>query len=112
MQVFSPRYPGYEDMALPEVEDAVAAYDEMLAFRKLLERGEVLAWDVPREQDDGAVWSGLRLGDRAVVRVFKQGGGSAKTTARPWPQRAFELEATAGGATWLLERGGTAQKVG
>src|SRR5919201_441576 len=34
MQVFSPRYKGYEDMAVPDVADAVAAYDDMLAFRE------------------------------------------------------------------------------
>ena len=46
MQIFSPRMKGYEDMALPEVEDAVAAYDEMLAFRPFLEDGEVLTYEI------------------------------------------------------------------
>src|SRR5262245_48014561 len=55
MQVFSPRQPGYEDMALPEVEDAVAVYDEMLAYREFLADGEVLNYEVPREQDDGVI---------------------------------------------------------
>ena len=52
-------------MALPEVEDAVMAYDEMLAFRDFLDNGEVLTYEIPRSQDDGVVWSGMRLGSRA-----------------------------------------------
>ncbi len=48
MQIFSPRMKGYEDMALPEVEDAVAAYDDMLAFREFLDDGEVLTYEIPR----------------------------------------------------------------
>jgi hypothetical protein len=110
MQVFSPRMKGYEDMALPEVEDAAAAYDEMLAVREFLEGGEVLSYDVPREQDDGVVWSGMRRGDRAVIRVFKQGGGSARQKVRPWGEREFELEATGEGQTYLLAKDGEARK--
>jgi hypothetical protein len=110
MQVFSPRMKGFEDSALPEVEDAVAAYDEMLAFRPFLDGGDVLNYDVPREQDDGVVWSGLRLGDKAVVRVFKQGGGKAVQTVRPWGDRDFALEATGEGVTYRVERKGTATR--
>ncbi len=111
MQVFAPRMKSYEDMALPEFEDAVAIYDEMLAFREFLDKGEILNFDVPHEQDDGVVWSGLRLGNRAVVRVFKQGGGKAKATIRPWGPKAFELEADGAGQTFLLDQEGTAKKV-
>ena len=111
MQVFAPRMKSYEDMALPEIEDAVAIYDEMLAFREFLDKGEILTYDVPHEQDDGVVWSGLRLGNRAVVRVFKQGGGKAKQTLRPWGQKSFDLEADGTGRTYLLDREGIAKKV-
>jgi hypothetical protein len=89
----------------------VAIYDEMLAFREFLDKGEILTFDVPHEQDDGVLWSGLRLGNRAVVRVFKQGGGKAKATIRPWGQKAFELEADPTGQTYLLDQDGTAKKV-
>src|SRR5262249_8386459 len=111
MQVFSPRMKGYEDMALPEVVDAVAAYDEMLAFRDYLDQGEILNYEVPLPQDNGVVWSGLRLGSRAAVRLFKQGGGRAKQTIRPWSQKAFDLEANPEGQTYLLQQDGQAQKV-
>jgi hypothetical protein len=110
MQIFSPRMKGYEDMAMPEVEDAVAAYDDMLAFREFSTDGEVLTYDIPREQDDSVVWSGMRLGDRAVVRVFKQGGGKATQTVRPWGEKEFALEATGEGRTYLLEKDGRMQE--
>jgi hypothetical protein len=110
MQVFSPRMKGFEDMALPEVEDAVAAYDEMLAFRGFLEDGDVLNYEVPRPQDDGVVWSGLRLGDRAVIRTLKQGEGKGVQKVRPWEQQEFELEATGVGQTYFLEKQGRVQK--
>ena len=108
MQVFSPRIKDFEDMALPELEDAAVVYDEMLAFREFLERGEVLNREIPREQDDGVVWSGLRLGDRAVVRVFKQGHGKANQPIRLW-SAAFHLEASGTGATYLLAKDGSAE---
>ncbi|HUE14061.1 MAG TPA: hypothetical protein VMR25_07850 [Planctomycetaceae bacterium] len=110
MQIFSPRTKNYEDMAVPEIQDAVAIYDEMLAFREFLDKGEVLSYDIPHQQDDGVVWSGLRLGNRAVVRVFKQGGGKAKQTLRPWGQKAFELEADGAGQTFLLDQDGAVHR--
>jgi hypothetical protein len=109
MQVFSPRIKDFEDMALPELEDAAAVYDELLAFREFLERGEVLNREIPRDQDDGVVWSGLRLGDRAVVRLFKQGGGKTKQRVRPWSGVEIRLEANEKGATYLVAKDGTAE---
>jgi hypothetical protein len=110
MQIFSPRMQGYEDMALAEVQDVVAVYDEMLAFRKFLEEGDVITFDIPRPQDDGVVWSGLRLGNRAVVCVFKQGGGKATQTVQVWGQNIFKLEADGNGQTYLLDKTGQVQK--
>jgi hypothetical protein len=111
MQIFDPRSGGFEDMALAEVEDAVAIYDEMLAFRDFLDKGEILTYDVPRPHDKGVLWSGLKLDKQAVVRVFKQGGGKAKQRIRPWDTTAFDLEADATGQTYLLNENGTAKKI-
>ena len=111
MQVFAPRMKDFEAMALPELEDAVAVYDEMLGFREFLERGEVLQREIPHEQDDGVLWSGLRLGDRAVVRVFKQGQDSAKQQVEPWPGSRFHLAASGVGSTYMLNKSGAVEKV-
>ena len=110
MQVFSPRMKDFEDMALPEIEDAAAVYDEMLGFREFLEHGTVLNHAIPAVQDEKVVWSGLRFGDRAVVRVFKQGGGKAQTQLSPWDGKRFDLEADPNGTTYILRRDGQAEK--
>ena len=102
MQVFQPARPGYSHIVVTELQDAVAVYDEMLAYRELLDKGAVLNTDVPAVQDDGVIWSGLRLGDRAVVRTVKQGGGSAKITIEPFTGSKIELAATAQGETRVL----------
>jgi hypothetical protein len=102
MQIFQPRRPGFEEIALSEVEDAVAIYDEMLAYSEFLDAGTPLCYSVPRPQDDRAVWSGMRLGDRAVVRTFKPGKRTAKITVEPWPGRRITLAATPQGTTYRL----------
>lgn len=106
MQVFNPVRPGYEAMALAEVQDAAAVYDEMLAYREFLEGGIPLCLDVPKPQDSGVVWSGLRKGNQAIVRVFKQSGGKGAVTVEPWPGSKITLVATREGKTWLLVLGG------
>src|SRR5208282_429711 len=102
MQVFNPVRKGFESMAVYEVQDAVAVYDEMLAYRDFLDHGSPLCLDVPNIQDDGVLWSGLRSGNRAVVRTFKQGGGKADVSVEPWPGRKIPLEATPAGKTYIL----------
>ena len=47
MQIFQTRCSGYQHIVVGEVYDAVAIYDEMLAYREFLDRGEVLCTDVP-----------------------------------------------------------------
>ena len=55
--------------------------------------------------------AGLGIDNRAVVRLFKQGGGKAKQTLVPWGEKGFDLEADAAGQTFLLNEDGTAKKV-
>ena len=102
MQIFNPKRDGYEDIAVAEVQDAVAVYDEMLACRDFIDHGTPVCLDLPKLQDDGVLWSGLRWGDRAIVRTFKQGGGKASVTVEPWPGRKITLKAAEEGKTWQL----------
>ena len=102
MQIFNPSRKGYEDMAVHEVEDAVAVYDEMLEFKDYLDAGEPFGLELPRAQDDGVLWSGLRRESSAVVRVFKQGGGTAEVVVEPWSGRKVALQATDKGHTYVL----------
>ena len=110
MQVFNAVRKGFEDLSIEEVEDAVAVYDELLTHREFLEGGRVLCLDVPGPRQEGVVWSGLVLGDRALVRAFTQGGGTATLKIEPWPGAAVELRVPAKGRTWLLEREGNKVK--
>ena len=102
MQVFNAGRKGYEDLVHDEVADAVIVYDELLAYREFLDAGEIMCTDVPGKQDDGVVWSGLRLPDRALVRAFRQGPGSGTVAVEPWPGKAVTLEVTPAGETYVL----------
>ncbi|CAN5451834.1 hypothetical protein BH09VER1_BH09VER1_36080 [soil metagenome] len=102
MQIFNLKRDGFEAMAIAEVQDASAIYDEMLAYRDFVEHGIPIGLDVPEIQDEGAIWSGLRWKNRAIVRVFKQGSGSASITISPWPGQNITLKATPEGKTWEL----------
>lgn len=104
MQVFNPAYPGQEDMAVFEVMDTVAIYDEMLAYRTFLDKGSVMNFEFPKVQDEGPVWSGLRLGDKAIVRVFWQGSQSKPLKIEPWEGYQVELKHSDQGVTYYLER--------
>ena len=105
MQVFNPRNPDHPVFMLLEVEDAVAVYDEMLAYRPFLTRGVVMNTEPPSFQDTGALWSGLRCESNALVRAFTQGSDTVRFSLRPWADGPkLALDATPAGTTYLLER--------
>lgn len=104
MQVFNSSTTSDPETAVAEVEDTQAVYDEMLGRRAFLEGGEVMNLEVPAPRDPGPFWSGLRLGDKALVRVTGgPGGGNQEVTVEAWPRRPATLPAPPGGATYLLE---------
>ncbi|OPZ31290.1 MAG: hypothetical protein BWZ02_00314 [Lentisphaerae bacterium ADurb.BinA184] len=102
MQIFNPTRPGFDHIVFAEIEDAVAVYDEMLAYAEFLDQGEGMSLAVPAVQDDGVLWSGLRLADRAVVRVVKQGGEAGAAEIEPWPGKRVRLDAPRTGRTYVL----------
>ena len=54
----------------------MANYDEMLAFREFLDKGEIFNFDVPCEQDDGSSGPGC---DWETMRSFAlRRGGPAR----------------------------------
>jgi len=105
MQLFNAWREGYEEIALFEVLDAVAVYDEMLGYRDFLDAGHVMNLVGPAVQDEGVLWSGLRLAERAVVRLFSQGEGPARFEIEVWPGHRVGLEAPTEGRTYVLGRG-------
>jgi hypothetical protein len=87
-------------------------YDEMLAYREFLDGGTVLNTALSAAADDGVVWSGLKRGDRAVIRAFTQGSAPVVFSVKPWADRpAFELEAPPAGVTFLLSAAGEKTRV-
>ncbi|MBF0424965.1 MAG: hypothetical protein HQL66_03985 [Magnetococcales bacterium] len=105
MQVFNPVHAGRWEMAIAEVTDATSVYDEMLAHRKFLEKGEVLNFSYPEPEAPSLLWSGLRLGDRAVVRLYDQSGAAGRHTLELWPHDKVTLETPRGeGITHLVTR--------
>jgi hypothetical protein len=113
MQIFNPLWfkedPAKLAIATEELEDAVAVYDELLAYREFLDRGVVMNTDTLAPTYDGAVWSGLRLDGEAVVRAFTQADAPLKFTIRPFADAAgIELEAAPAGRWYRLRRTGAA----
>jgi hypothetical protein len=112
MQLFNPPRPGRPGLCIEEVEDAVSVYDEMLAFREFMDGGTILNAALPAATDDGAIWSGMRKGDRAVIRAFTQGTGTVVCTVKPWPDHpAIALAAPPEGATYLVSTDGALIRV-
>ena len=105
MQVFNPtRTTEALEMALFEVEDAAAIYNEMLAYRPFLEKGTVLNFQYPKIQESGPLWSGLRLRNEAIIRVFWQGSKIGKLTIKPWEDLSIALNNPMQGMTFHLRR--------
>jgi hypothetical protein len=103
MQIFNEPRPKHPAIAVEEIQDAVAVYDEMLPYRRFLDRGAILNTDVPEVTDDGAIWSGLRLENEALVRAFTQGRKRVEFAITPWTNAPpVELIAHPDGQTYRL----------
>ncbi|MHB9131191.1 MAG: hypothetical protein ACYDBB_08890 [Armatimonadota bacterium] len=106
MQLFNAHRQEHPEIALEEIQDAVAIYDEVLAFHEFLDRGKPVEFGVPGVEDDGAVWSGLLLENRLLVRTFTPGKKEVKLTLAPWKELpAVEVTASPAGEYYLLEKG-------
>jgi hypothetical protein len=111
MQIFNPLWfkedPAKLAIATEELEDAVAIYDETLAYRKFLDEGVVMNTETVAPTDEGPIWSGLRAGDEAIVRIFTQAKSPQKVKLKPFPDAdEIELEAQPAGAWHRLTRSG------
>ncbi|HZK82238.1 MAG TPA: hypothetical protein VFC46_14250, partial [Humisphaera sp.] len=85
------------------IQDVVAVYDEMLEYRNLLERGTPLNVDVPAIQDEGAIWSGLRLGNEAVVRAFTEGKTPVVADISPFEGMKVRIDCPPEGQTYTMK---------
>jgi len=109
MQIFNPNWfptdPTYQAIVTEEVEDVVQVYDEMLAYRPILERGQVMNTAAPGITDNGPIWSGRRLGDTVLLRAFTQATRAVQVTITPFSDAdPVTLSCPPNGATYLLTR--------
>jgi len=111
MQIFNPVRKAYRELTIQEVEDAVAVYNEMLGFRKFLDYGQPMNFAYPTAQTDSIVWSGLRLKNQALVRIFPLSGHRESLHVEPWPGTEVELEVAPAGVTYLLQRNEGREKI-
>ena len=102
MQIYNGLRSGHSAIALAEVQDAATVYDELLKHRDFLDHGEVMSFEVPPPQHDGAIWSGLRLGDHALVRVTSLTGADVTAEIGGWQGFSLPVTATADGVTYVV----------
>lgn len=103
MQVFNPARDGFERYAVHEVEDVQRVYDELLAHREFLEHGEVMNFRVPDRRDAPMLWSGLRLGGRALVRVTNLGAKQKRVFICLTKEKCVDLPLPRHGRTFEID---------
>jgi hypothetical protein len=102
MQIYNGLRTGHSAIALAEVQDAATVYDELLKHRDFLEQGEVMNLETPPPSHDGALWSGLRLGDQALVRAVSLTGIDITAEIGGWQGFSLPVTATVDGVTYVL----------
>lgn len=109
--VFNLGYPTTPQTVTPalsfeSVEDVRSVYDTLLTRREFLDKGEPMNFAFPPLFGTGPLWSGLRLGDRCLVRTFTLGTAPAKVEIVAFPGVAVTLDAPPEGKTWLVHKDG------
>jgi hypothetical protein len=89
--------------SLESVEDARAMHDEMLTWREFLDRGKPMSYAVPKSVEDEAVWSGLELGNRCLIRAASLGKADRKVEVRRASGKTSLLDAPREGATYMIQ---------
>ena len=106
--------PPYGTMAdfYNELVDLNVVYNGMFAHREFLENGVPLndTWADPKDAT-AVIWSGLRLGDKAIVRVVAFGPGPRMVEIIPFPGRTVRLNASPEGMGYIVDQAGGIQAV-
>jgi hypothetical protein len=106
--------PPYGTMAdyYDELVDINVVYNGMFAHRAFLENGVPMndTWADPKDPT-AVIWSGLRLGDQALVRVVAFGPGPRVVEIVPFPGLAVRLNATPEGTGYIVDKAGKVQAV-
>ncbi|HPD15255.1 MAG TPA: hypothetical protein PLE19_09905 [Planctomycetota bacterium] len=114
--VFNLGYPTRPQTVTPalsfeSVEDVRSVYDALLAHREFLDKGEPVNFRFPPLFSAEPVWSGLRLGDRCLVRTFTLGAVAAKVEVTPFPGVTLTLDAPPEGALLVVHNDGRVRRL-
>jgi hypothetical protein len=113
MFLFGLAYPGAEvdqAPALQQIEAARSVYDEMLTYRPFLDQGTPMNLANPSVTGTTPTWSGLKLGNQALVRTYSVDGQGTQVTVNAFGQNLV-LDAPRAGATYLITQGGAVTRV-
>jgi hypothetical protein len=113
MFLFGLAYPsadGDQGPALQQIEAARSVYDEMLTYRPFLDQGTPMNLTNPSLSGATPTWSGLKLGNQALVRTYSVDGQGTQVTVNAFGQNLV-LDAPRAGATYLITQGGAVTRV-
>ena len=106
-----PSLTGDQTTALNSLEDARAVYDEMLAYRPFLDQGTPMNLSPADINSPTPTWSGLKLGNQALVRTFSVPGQATQVTIQAFAGQSVTLDAPQDGATYLITQSGPVTRV-
>ncbi len=118
--------PPYSSVAefYSELADINAVYNEMFAYPDFLQDGQTLNHDYPdfktinktdensdKNKTNAIIWSGMRKGDKALVRVVTLQQSPHPVSITPFPGVTVRLIASPAGATYMINADGHVQAV-
>ncbi len=104
MQVFNPRYAGYTQLAIQEVEDAVSVYRELFEIKEFILNGTPLVPHLAPKEKAAVVYSGLVLGDTAIVRASSFDNDTHTVTVEVFPGILTEIIAPPQGCYYRINK--------
>ena len=97
--------------AFQMMDDSRAVYDGLLAYRNFLSQGTPMNVTPPDPSGTQPIWSGLKLGDQALVRTYSPSGKAGRVTIEAFPGVSVKLPAPAAGAGFLITSTGHVRRV-
>jgi hypothetical protein len=93
------------------MDDSRAAYDGLLAYPNFLAHGTPMNVTPPDATGTQPIWSGLKLGDQALVRTYSPSGKAGHVTIDAFPGVTVKLPAPPAGAGFLITSTGHVRRV-
>ena len=100
-----------DEQSLQFLEDARSVYDQMLAFPEFLDHGTPMNLATPNIIGGAAVWSGLKIDDKALVSAWSPTGATQQVKIQPFAGVTITLAAPSQGATYIVGADGRVQQV-